>query len=208
VLASIERADEKRRALVEQRDGLLMEIHDGVSGSLARAAMLLVEGERGACAIVGARDAISDGLEEVRAMARLLAPRASSFDVLAAEIRRATADACDASSIRLAFDVAGPTEPLPLSPAAAHALRRAAREATTNVLKYAGACTVRRRLEASAAAVVLSIEDDGRGFSGERSGGRGLGIMARRASRIGGRVDWGDRPEGGAFVRMTLPRDG
>jgi signal transduction histidine kinase len=206
LLAALGRADARRRALDEQRDALLMEIHDGVSGSLSRAAMLLIDNRQGGAAIDGAREAIADGLDEVRAVAKLLAPRASSFDVLVAEIRRTMADTVASASIRLEFETNDPPEALPLAPPVAHALRRAAREATTNILKHAGARRVRCRLVMTTEAFILEIEDDGRGFADEVQSGQGLGIMNRRASRIGGHVQRGNRPEGGAFVHVTLPR--
>lgn len=203
---AIERADARRRALDAQRDALLMEVHDGVSASLSRAAMLLADHRSGTAPTAGVREAIADGLEEVRAIAKLLAPRATSFDALSAEIRRATADACAAGSIRLDFDASGGAEPIPLTAPVAHALRRIAREATTNILKHANARHVTCRLAASDEALILTIEDDGRGFPDEIESGQGLGIMERRVARAGGRVERGNRPSGGAFVRVTIPR--
>src|SRR5690606_30773528 len=145
VLAAIERADARKRALDAQRDALLMEIHDGVSASLSRAAMLLVDrsatGDGASTATI--RSVIAEGLDEVRSIARLLAPRASSFGLLCAEIRRAMADACRAASIELDFEASGAEEDAPLEAPVAHALRRVAREATTNVIKHAGARRVR-----------------------------------------------------------------
>jgi signal transduction histidine kinase len=202
---ALERADARKRALDEQRDALLMEIHDGVSGSLSRAAMLLRQDPNDPT-FDGAREAIADGLEEVRAIARLLAPRASSFDALVAETRRAMADACSAASITLEFASADHSEAVPLSPQIAHALRRAAREATTNVLKHAGARRMKCTFSADAEVLRLSIEDDGRGFPPSVESGQGLGIMERRAARVGGRIERGNRPNGGAFVELTFPR--
>ncbi|MBX3197293.1 MAG: response regulator [Labilithrix sp.] len=205
ILAAIARADGRKRALDAQRDALLMEIHDGVSASLSRAAMLLAERPDHRASADGAREAIADGLDEVRAIAKLLAPRATSFDVLCAEIRRATADACAAASLRFDMETSTAPEAIPLPAPIAHALRRAAREATTNILKHAGATRVRCRLLATDEALILAIEDDGRGYPPDVGGGQGLGIMERRVARIGGRVERGDHLEGGAFLRVTIP---
>ncbi len=207
ITRAIERAEARRRAIDTQREALLMEIHDGVSASLSRAAMLLADRRPGTTSAQGAREAIADGLEEVRAIAKLLAPRASSFEVLCAEVRRAMADACAAASIRFELETNGPPEVIPVAAPVAHALRRAAREATTNILKHSGARSVKCRLVTTADAFVLAIEDDGRGYPPAIENGQGLGIMERRATRLGGHVERGNRPEGGAFVRVTIPRE-
>lgn len=205
LLAAIARADGRKRALDAQRDALLMEIHDGVSASLSRAAMLLAERRDGRAGADGAREAIADGLDEVRAIAKLLAPRATSFDVLCAEVRRATADACAAASLRFEIETSEPPGTVPLPAPIAHALRRAAREATTNILKHAGATRVSCRLVATDDALELAIEDDGRGYPPDAGGGQGLGIMERRVTRIGGRVERRNLPGGGALLRVTIP---
>lgn len=205
ILAAIARADGRRRALDAQRDALLMEIHDGVSASLSRAAMLLAEQRDDQASADGAREAIADGLDEVRSIAKLLAPRATSFDVLCAEVRRATADACAAASLRFEMETSAAPETIPLPAPVAHALRRAAREATTNILKHAAATHVRCRLLTTDGSLVLAIEDDGRGYPADVGGGQGLGIMDRRVARVGGHVERGNRLEGGAFLRVTIP---
>ena len=205
ILAAIARADGRRRALDAQRDALLMEIHDGVSASLSRAAMLLAEQRDDQASADGAREAIADGLDEVRSIAKLLAPRATSFDVLCAEVRRATADACAAASLRFEMETSAAPETIPLPAPVAHALRRAAREATTNILKHAAATHVRCRLITTDGSLVLAIEDDGRGYPADVGGGQGLGIMDRRVARVGGHVERGNRLEGGAFLRVTIP---
>ncbi len=68
---------------------------------------------------------------------------------------------------------------------------------------------------------MLQIDDDGAGFpaevekkmsgrfvKGPGSGGHGLGLAFSRAIVVahGGRMEAGNRPGGGAFVRMALPR--
>ncbi|MBS2014392.1 MAG: response regulator [Deltaproteobacteria bacterium] len=215
VAAAVERSESRKRALDAQRDALLMEIHDGVSASLARAAILLSEGGApGDESTSHARDAVRDGLDEVRAITRLLAPKPIDWPTLAAEVRRAMGDGCAAAKIKVDFEAidasdgaaSAPNGALP--PAVAHTLRRIAREATTNILKHAGAKTIRCRMQASAEAWTIRVEDDGRGLPADVEGGQGLGIMQRRVKRLGGSVTIGNRDEGGAFVEARIDRHG
>lgn len=207
VTSAIDRVEGFERALTAQREAVLMEVHDGVSGSLSRAFVLL--GSLGDHDDLDpAREAIRDGLEEVRALPQLLAPRPATLDAIAADVRRALGDACQAAGLSLELclpesEVEGARE---LAAPVAHALRRAAREATTNVIKYAEARALRCTLAREGEALVLRIEDDGRGFpDDDAQEGTGLGIMARRAQRVGGVVTHGNRPEGGAWVEMRVP---
>jgi signal transduction histidine kinase len=225
--AAIERADAWGQALAAQRDVLLMEVHDGVSASLSRASMLLSELEPhlgssdsldassrwspSAETVAHAREAIRDGLDEVRAITRLLAPKPATFQALSAEIRRAMGDACAAAKLELAFDVEshpdldGATVPA----GTAHTMRRVAREATTNAIKHASAKRLACHVSATKESFVLRVQDDGRGLPEQRSEGQGLGIMSRRVARVGGTVEHGNRASeagGGAYVEVRLPR--
>lgn len=214
VSASIERSESRKRALDAQRDALLMEIHDGVSASLARAAILLADGTAvGGESASHARDAVRDGLEEVRAITRLLAPKPTDWTTLSAEIRRAMADGCAAAKIKIVFestDAHASDAPSngALPPAVAHTLRRIAREATTNILKHAGASTITCKMHAADDAWTIRVEDDGKGLPADVEGGQGLGIMQRRVSRLGGSVEIGNRDGGGAFVAARIERAG
>jgi len=82
-----------------------------------------------------------------------------------------------------------------------------AREAAGNAVKHGGAGDVRLRLERRAGRLVLEVTDDGEGFSGDPDAAGGLGIptMRYRAEVIGGALELGSRPEGGARVACSLP---
>ncbi len=213
VNAAIERADTWGQALAAQRDALLMEVHDGVSASLSRASILLsdLEPHLSAETVAHARDAIRDGLDEVRAITRLLAPKPASFQALTAEIRRAMGDACVAAKLELDFDVqSNPAlDGASVHAGTAHTMRRVAREATTNAIKHARANKLACHVSATAESFVMRVQDDGRGLPNERSDGQGLGIMRRRVGRVGGTVEHGNRAGeagGGAYVEVRLPR--
>jgi len=107
------------------------------------------------------------------------------------------------------------TGPLPaLSPDLAATVYRSAKETLANVVTHARAQHVWVRLEVieqdRAPAVLLEVADDGVGFPAEgidrRSEGHlGLRLVVDRVRHLGGRVDFGQRPGGGAVVTATLP---
>jgi signal transduction histidine kinase len=83
-----------------------------------------------------------------------------------------------------------------------------AREALSNVSRHAAAGRVEVRLERAGAAVVLTVADNGRGFdpgAAAPSGHYGLANMRERAIALGGRLDVESRPGEGTTVMMTVP---
>jgi len=89
------------------------------------------------------------------------------------------------------------------------ALYRIAQEALTNVRKHAGARRVALRLAEDTArgALVLEIEDDGRGFTAtaQRPGRYGLLGMHEHAALVGAQLTIDGRPGQGARVVVRLP---
>ena len=100
-------------------------------------------------------------------------------------------------------------------------MRRALANLLDNELNHARpGATVGIALATAGSTVALEVADDGAGFpaevesrlfsrfvKGPGSGGHGLGLAFARAivAAHGGRIEAGNRPAGGAFVRITLP---
>jgi signal transduction histidine kinase len=54
----------------------------------------------------------------------------------------------------------------------------------------------------------ISITDDGAGFPAGFHYGVGLNSMRERAEELGGTIQFANRPEGGAQVKVWLPAPG
>ena len=82
-----------------------------------------------------------------------------------------------------------------------------AREALSNVSRHAGASTCRLSLRSETGEAVLDIEDDGRGFVVEerRDAGWGLRNLAERAGVMGGSLQISSVPGEGTRVRLRIP---
>ncbi|HTP51190.1 MAG TPA: GAF domain-containing protein [Anaeromyxobacteraceae bacterium] len=91
-------------------------------------------------------------------------------------------------------------------PPVAAALYRIAQEALTNVMRHASASRVSVRLAREGEALVLHIEDDGRGPPPSSERGKGLGLvgMEERAAQVGGEVRFEPRPGGGSAVTARV----
>ena len=85
---------------------------------------------------------------------------------------------------------------------------RAAQEALTNVVKHAGATTVRMDLSREGASLILEVEDDGAGFRPAASlkvSTFGLTGMRERARLLNGSITISNGESGGVLLRLVLP---
>ena len=213
IAQALERTRRARAELDQQRESLLMELHDGVSANLARAGLLLAGGEKQnvEANVAAARRAVAEALVETRAAFALLDDGEVELSLLIAEVRRAVSEAAEEHGLRVEVrsEVSGERS---VRAARAHVVRRLASEAMTNVLRHAGAKTVRLRFEVRAGALEASLEDDGRGLDAslvkpDGEAGRGLGLARQRAARVGGSVSVRSLPEGGTRFSFVVPLD-
>jgi two-component system sensor histidine kinase DesK len=80
------------------------------------------------------------------------------------------------------------------------------REATTNVLRHAGARRVAIHVAADDERASVEVLDDGRGADGASvDDGSGLAGLAERVARARGRIEAAPRAEGGFRVAVSLP---
>jgi signal transduction histidine kinase len=95
------------------------------------------------------------------------------------------------------------------------------KEAVHNVVLHAAATEVRVRLAHEPPGIVLTVQDDGRGFDagqagagqglrepgvpGASAGGNGLFNMRKRLEEIGGQCQVESGPGRGTTVRFTIP---
>lgn len=80
-------------------------------------------------------------------------------------------------------------------------LLRAVDEALANVMRHSGASHAQIALQRNGSRLGLQVSDDGRGFSGEPSGGSGIGNLRARAQALpGGSFEWRSKPGLGAVI--------
>ena len=96
-----------------------------------------------------------------------------------------------------------------VDPASQEVICRALEEALTNVAKHAAGspATVQVLVDENERTVELVVEDAGPGFPApaDRHDGFGLQGMAERVSALGGAIDLGRSPSGGARLSVSVP---
>ena len=103
-------------------------------------------------------------------------------------------------------------QPTPLCDDAAVTAFQAVRELLINVVKHAGVKQATVYVTRRENAVVINVEDKGRGFgageldlSRSHGGGFGLFSLRERLSWLGGNLDMHSRPGGGTSSQVVIP---
>ncbi len=225
------RGENARRAVLAERVRIARELHDvvashvSVMGVQAGAARRVMDADPGA-ARAALRAVEETGRTAVTEMHQLVgvlrdedAGRASGagrnpeppvpvLSEIPSLVQRMRATGMDAD-----YQVVGEERPVPA--AVGVCAYRVVQEALTNVVRHAGARTVRVRLRHLPGALEVEVVDDGRGEGSpgvegsggalHGSGGAGLVGMAERVALHDGLLDVGRRPAGGFRVRARFP---
>ena len=201
-------------AALGERSRLAREIHDTLLQGFAGVALQLTAVSRrlsdtAAAAAIGDVIALAQRtLDEARQAVWDLREPAAVAQPFATTLRQLALDAIRGSELQLDFDVRGVERPI--APDCQSVAERVLRESVANVIKHAGARSVRVRLAYKTRSVRLRIADDGRGFQVDPAFGTygahwGLLGMSERATEVGGRLTVRSAPGGGTRVVLRLP---
>ena len=210
IAAAIGRAEERQARVEREREDLVMELHDGVCSSLARASLMLApDSAPGALDRRAHRafESVQEGLSEARGLLDALGARRECWSAVMGSLRWQLAETAGRAGVGIDLSL-DDTEIADIPPRVAHALRRIASEALTNTIRHASARRFMLRLQIRDRTIHLRAEDDGPGTESELIEGRGLSIVRRRALRCGGTVKIERQSQGGLVLEAWLPIDG
>ncbi len=202
-------------AAEEERKRIARELHDETAQMLA-ALMIHIRVVRGtddpaklAALLDDMREQIGTALEGIRRFARGLRPPALDELGLAAAIESHVRTVREMSGVDVRLE-APPLGKGALPPEVELASYRIAQEALSNVVRHARAQRASVRVAREPDRLVLTVEDDGKGFDveaamGRDAGGLGLFGMHERAAYLGGRVEVRSAPGTGTRVRAEIP---
>ncbi|QRK06956.1 sensor histidine kinase [Archangium violaceum] len=199
--------DLKEIAVVEERNRLAREIHDGLGASLSsmiiQAEYLLgmAKDDSLRAEIQELKSTAEESIEELR---RNLQMMREDF-----ELTQGLEDYVKTFHERTQVDIRFERSGLPqkLSPDAQLALFRILQESLSNAVKHAAPRQVRVKLDYDQDRVHLSVNDDGKGFDPRQTprGHYGLLNMRERAMKLGGTLIVDSAPGNGTRVSFSLP---
>ena len=201
-------SDLKELAVVEERNRLAREIHDGLGASLSSLIiqseylMNLAKNDEGLKAeITELKASAEEAIEELRRNLRMMR---EDFD-LATGLEDYVKTFCERTQLEVSFEKFGHAQKL--SPEAQLSLFRVLQECLNNAAKHAAAKKVTVKLQLSDITVMLSIKDDGKGFDTKqpKAGHYGLVNMRERAMKVQGEVIIDSTPGAGTQVTFSVP---
>jgi signal transduction histidine kinase len=209
-------AERKVSEVQAERVRIARELHDVLAHSLsqinvqASVGLHLMESQpaKAAEALASIKDTSKTALDEVRTVLGILrsddagAPLVPEpgLDRLPGLVASVTSQGLDVSLTNTVEDAPKPVQ---------LAIYRIAQESLTNVLRHSGATRAVVDLEVVDGDYVLTVGDNGSGFAdADEPGptGRGLLGMRERAELLGGTLETGRSPSGGAEIRVRLPK--
>jgi signal transduction histidine kinase len=199
---------ERDRAIADERERLMRDVHDGVGGQLVSTLSLVEGGQTDPEAVA---ESIRAALEDLRLVIDSMDPIEDDLLSVLGSVRSRLEPRLARHGLRFAWQVADVPAVQGFGPEMALQAMRIVQEAVTNVVKHAHAQTVIVRTgetvgDGARAGVFIEVQDDGCGIAPGAPRGRGLANMARRASRLGGTIQV--RSDGrGTAVRLWLPRE-
>jgi two-component system, NarL family, sensor histidine kinase UhpB len=217
--AMIDRLAEERRAgaraalLAQERERrrIARALHDEAGQTLTAVALEIERsaargGEVTAERLAALAKELNSILDEIRRIARELRPEALDdlglVNALIALSSRASRQGGIPIERRLAGDLPQLSEELEL------VIYRIAQESLTNVLRHSDASHSVLELAGSSDGIVLTVSDDGQGFSGPMGNGAiGIEGMRERALLVDGKLTISSAPGAGTTVRLEAPLD-
>ena len=212
-----ERADNARRAVLEERVRIARELHDvvahhvsviGVQAGAARRVMARDPAK--AQEVLGTIEASSrQAVVELHQLLGFLR-REDQADDLAPQpdLTRLPELIAQAAQGRLAVELTIEGSPRDLPLMLQVSAYRVIQEALTNALKHSGGTSATVDVEYAPTALVIEVRDDGataHGSSAKNIGGHGLMGMRERVGLHGGHLRAGAGPQGGFMVHATFP---
>ncbi len=203
-------ADQRRLGLMEERERIAKELHDGIIQSLFAVGMrlqstALMSGSAEVSGRVeGAVNELDRVIRDLRNYIFGLRPGILAERQLDQALRVLGEEVQERSRITVAVDI-DPEVAAAMSPHS-HELVQLTREALSNVVRHAGARHAWVSLAGDGSGALLTIEDDGVGFSTRsQSAGSGLRNMRDRAARLKGTLKVTSRKGKGTRLRITVP---
>lgn len=204
----------KSLALLQERERIGMDLHDGIIQSIY-AVELALEGalerlEESPREVRTQLDRSIDDLnrviEDIRSYIFDLRPQVSRAD----DLGQALAELADQVKVNtlMQTEIRVPPELPPLDDDQARGLFHVAQEALNNVARHSRASSVTVDLSINSEALTLEVRDDGVGFDPEAngpSGTQGLRNMSDRARGLGARLAIDSAPGEGTRVHLRLP---
>jgi len=205
------RGELQRLAIIEDRERIARELHDGIVQALFAVGLGLLSAEPLAvndAVKVRLREAV-DSIDRVIADLRRyifgLKPQRVGSEALGSAVTTLASEFQARTQVVTVVEIDSRLEDY--AGEQVEEVVQVAREALSNVARHAKATTCRVELRYEVPHAVLEIDDDGRGFDTEAVPGHGYGLtnLHERAGGLGGSMEITSQPGQGTTMRLRFP---
>ncbi len=209
-------SDARRLAVLEERERIGMDLHDGIIQSIYGVGLVLEHARllsaedpaKSQERIQEAIDSLNHTIRDIRTYILDLRPRQFGNENLMDALRRLVME-FRANTLAEGTINGDPDEIKDIPHSHAMALFHICQEALANAAKHARAKRINVSVWASSERYVLEIQDNGRGFDMAKMSmtlGHGLSNIHTRAHHVGGDVEISSVPGEGTFIMAWVPR--
>jgi len=188
-----------------ERKRIARDLHDGIGQSLL---LIKKQMESTHQLTLGNQQMITDTLEEVRSISQDLHPFQLEKFGLTATIQDAIQKVSTSTSLFITKEIDNIDGLLP-EKSEIH-IFRTIQEALSNVVKHADATAAKVSIKSMPTEIILSIQDNGKGFDQElaivKSKSLGLRTMYERISAIGGQLKIANQAPTGTIISINIPK--
>ncbi len=194
---------ERQQVLSDERQRLIRDMHDGLGSSLTSALMAIEHHRVGQLDVA---EVLRECIDDLRLTIDSLEPPDADLGLLLASLRYRLGSRIEQAGIVLHWEMDEELRLEWLSPGSALQIMRMLQEIFTNIIKHAQATAIRVAGTNLSETVLISVEDNGKGFTDAcASTGRGLVNLKRRAELLQALVQWTSRP-GCTRFELILPK--
>lgn len=195
----------------EERKRISKDLHDGVGQQLSGLKMAfqklgtiiqikLPEEEK---AVEELAQIVSESADEVRSISHQMMPRALVELGLIPALEDMLTKSLKMAEIEYEFEHYGIERRL--SEQKEVSLYRICQELINNIIKHSGATHVNIQLFKNRAKLILIVEDNGSGISGQSASGHGLLNIKSRLNTLNGEVNFEPSPQSGTLATIRIP---
>jgi signal transduction histidine kinase len=193
-----------RQTLIDERQRLMQDMHDGMGSSLLTALLAVERGRIDASTVA---EVLKGCIDDLKLAIDSMEPVQADLLLLLATLRFRLGPRLESAGIALRWEVETVPDLDWIDPRNALHILRILQEAFTNIVKHTRATEIRVSTGVDNDHVVVTVADNGEGFSvaqGIASTGKGLGNQIHRAESIGAEVRW-NSSEAGTCLNLYLP---
>lgn len=199
-----------QKAMREQREQVLLEMHDGLGSELFGLSLLTRVPEEAELGTYRTRmhdisSAVHEAMDSLRTGLTVLSSPPGAFAPSMLSLLMRAERTFAAAGIEIEMQIDDDVSDVQLPSRGIFGLLRAVQEALTNIARHARCSRATVRITRSGEVLRISVEDDGIGFQpGEAVTGHGLVNLQRRLESLGGRFVLSSAPGQGTRIQLEL----